>query len=288
MISSMTGYAECKFEFAWGVIIWKLRSVNHRGIEITLRTPEELRAFENSLRRCILGRIERGRIDATLMLAELDDATVGRQPDRKKIAELSAQSDLVRSVMPDAQQLSVREVLTWPDVVPVADLATDEISAQVLKALDTTLQMLIEIRKNEGAGIREFLDQKTAELNEMLDSAHGMIPAVETEFRTRMDEAIKKLNHEVDAARMEQEIAVMMIKADVSEELNRLKLHLNEVERILKEETVVGKRLGFLAQELQREANTLASKAAHHPLNVLMVDAKVVIDQVREQAQNIE
>ena len=288
MISSMTGYAERKFEFAWGAIIWKLKSLNHRGVEIMLRTPDELRVFETSFRRLISGHIARGRVDATLVLTHLDDETVSRLPDRQKIAALSAQSDVVRSIIPDAQPLSVREVLTWPDVVPVADLATDEICRQVTDALDSTLDELAEVRHIEGRGIHEFLNQKTVELRQLLDAARTMIPAVEAEFRSRISEAIEKFSLEVDAVRLEQEIAILMIKGDVSEELNRMELHLNEIERVLTEETVVGKRLGFLVQELHREANTLASKATHYPLNTLMVDARVVIDQVREQALNIE
>ena len=289
MISSMTGFAQRTAKTDAGEFCWEIRSVNHRTIDIFLRLPEPYRIVEPEVRQLILKRFSRGRIDAVLKPgvnnSDLSKGTVNEEV----VQSLISNANVVRGhLLEDSKGLTVAEVLKWPGVLVPLEQNEDKLREAVLHSLALTLDALAESRQNEGLAIRKLLLKQIKTLYEYMRKAQQLIPDAENEYKSRISEKLDKVDVVAEPGRLEQEIVIQLLKMDVKEEIERFGLHLAECENVLNEDGSIGKRLDFIAQELFREVNSLSSKSSYYPLNSLVVDMKVAIEQIREQTQNLQ
>ena len=285
----MTGFAQRTAKTDAGEFCWEIRSVNHRTIDIFLRLPEPYRIVEPEVRQLILKRFSRGRIDAVLKPgvnnSDLSKGTVNEE----LVQGLISNANVVRGYLPeDSRELTVAEVLKWPGVLVPLEQNEDKLREAVLHSLDLTLDALAESRQSEGQAIRKLLHAQIKTLYEYMHKAQQLIPDAENEYKSRISEKLGKVDVVAEPGRLEQEIVIQLLKMDVKEEIERFGLHLAECEKVLNEDGSIGKRLDFIAQELFREVNSLTSKSSYYPLNSLVVDMKVAIEQIREQTQNLQ
>lgn len=287
MIRSMTAFAREGRDTPWGTLTWELRSVNHRYLDIGLRLPEELRGLEPAVRERLAARLERGKVDATLKY-QPKELTAALALDTEAARTLLRAGDEVRTLNPSLAPLSVADVLRWPGVLKTTTADADALTQAALAALDGTIAQLTEARAREGKRLAQLIADRLRTVRERVEAVAAILPELTTLFRARLAERLAELKQNVDAARLEQEIVLYAQRADVTEEIDRLRTHCTEVERLIGRDQPVGRRLDFLMQELNREANTLGSKATDMRLTTTAVDLKVLIEQMREQVQNIE
>ena len=288
MIASMTGFARRVEKTQWGEITWNIRSLNHKSLDVSMQVPEPFRALESQCRRAIVESFSRGRIDASLSVTRTGADSDTPLLDEAALQSLLSYANSVRQWAPDAAPLSITEILRWPGVVNTDAEPEQELAQSVVATLGQTLADLTNDRQREGALVKAILVEKLEQFKTGSKEARQLIPAAQRNLQDRMVEKLGELDLEVDPGRWEQEIGLVLVKLDVVEEADRLDLHVAEFERVLTEESVVGKRLGFILQELGREVNTLGSKSMYYPLNALMVEMKVILEQIREQIQNVE
>jgi uncharacterized protein (TIGR00255 family) len=287
MIQSMTGYAAASTESPYGALAIELRSVNSRFLDLQFRVAEELRAAEPMLREQIAARIARGKIDCRLSIGQPAQPAAPRL-NAPVLERLKVMEREVTRVFPAAAVLSVAELLRWPGVL--AEPATDEKAARtILEALvRRTLDELCAARSREGAKLAAILLGRVAEMRKRLAEVAPLVPEAVAAHRARLAERLREVLDTGVEERIRTEVALFAAKSDVDEEITRLATHLDEVERVLAQGGAAGKRLDFLAQELNREANTLASKAAGLRIADCALELKLLIEQIREQVQNIE
>ncbi len=297
-VLSMTGYAGASFATPLGKASIELRAVNARFLDLTLKVADDLRAFEPLLRSRIGARLSRGKVECRVGLqqsarsdsARLNPATLSL------LARLEAD---VRRAMPQAAALSVAEALAWPGVLEVPPLDADALQEALLAALDQALDQLQESRAREGAAAAEGLRSRCGSISRIVDRLHVRLPelraAVERRLSERLTQALSTplaaaaaMTREDVAERIRQEVTLYGLRADVDEELSRLATHVAEVRRVLDAGGGVGRRLDFLMQELNREANTIGSKATAIDLAQSAIELKLLIEQMREQVQNLE
>ena len=288
MIRSMTGYAAAAADSPRGTLSLELRSVNARFLDLQFRVAEELRSLEPRLRDLILARVARGKIDCRLFL---NDKDVPQRPQRlntEAIARLKSLAAEAQKTFPDAAPLRVADVLRWPGVVaePEGDEETLRVIAERL--CQAALDQLVAAREREGAKLAASIGERTAAMRRRIEEVAPLVPQSLAAYQARLAERLREALGTADDDRVRAELAVFAAKVDVDEELERLRAHLAEAERTLKQGGAVGKRLDFIAQELNREANTLASKAASQPLSDCALELKLLVEQIREQVQNIE
>jgi uncharacterized protein (TIGR00255 family) len=287
MTLSMTAFARRAAETSVGTLVWELRSVNHRYLDASLRLPDELRAIEGGVRELIAGRVHRGKVDATLKL-QPKDATAASTLDVAAARQLLAAGSEVRALAPDLAPLSAHEVLRWPGVLRVPALDADSLGNDALSLFQATLDELIAARAREGERLQALLEERLRAIETLLERLTVLLPEIARDYRARLEARLEEIRAQLDPTRLEQELVVYATRADVAEEVDRLSAHAAEVARVLKQRGQVGRRLDFLMQELNREANTLASKSVDLRLTNIAVELKVLIDQMREQVQNIE
>jgi uncharacterized protein (TIGR00255 family) len=304
MIQSMTGYAAASADSPRGRLSLELRSVNSRFLDLQFRIAEELRSLEPALRESIVARISRGKVDCRLYLNDSAGAGTAQALDPEAVARLKALSEQARKAFPDAAPLRVADILRWPGMVsePMPD---DERTYEIARALcREALEELLAARAREGAKLATVILERVAAMRSRVEAVAPLVPQSIAAYRAKIEERLKEALATADDERIRSEIALFASKVDIDEELERLRAHLAEVERTLGEGSArgspgsspsgsprsspVGKRLDFLAQELNREANTLASKAASAPVADCALELKLLIEQVREQVQNIE
>ena len=287
MISSMTGFARRIEKTQWGAIQWEARSLNHRGLDVSFRLPDTLISLEPECRRILSARINRGRIDAFLRLdrSETDASTFGLNTNVLK--EFLAHAENVRQFTPESSPISVNEVLKWPGILIANEEESTELNQIILDTFEELVSELDNDRVREGERIQTLLIEKVEELKQFQVQLVEMVSDAEAAERDRLKTKLAGLDFEIDADRVAHEIAIALIKSEVNEEVDRFQVHLNELERVLLEENIAGKRLGFLLQELGREVNTISAKSAYVPLSTLLVDVKVTLEQIREQIQNV-
>jgi uncharacterized protein (TIGR00255 family) len=287
MTRSMTGFARCEQRHAAGVLIWELRAVNHRYSEIVLRLPEELRVLEPGARELIGAHIVRGKVEATLRFRPAEGA-VTLHVNRALLSAVLAQARELGATISNPAPLDPVRLLGWPGVVsePEQDLAPVQEAALALLA--EALRALGASREREGDRIRTLLLERCANLQVWVARVRTRLPEVQAALRERLLKRVAQLVATPDAARLEQELVMLAQRLDVDEELDRLGAHVAEVEHVLQRDEPVGRRLDFLMQELNREANTLASKAQDTETTRVAVEVKVLIEQMREQVQNLE
>lgn len=288
MIYSMTGFATTTRETPLGLFSLELRSVNNRFLDIQFRMPDDFRKLEPAMRECLTSQLSRGKVECRLSYASPVNMDDGQQLDQVLLEKLLQLDQTIRTRHPAAQPLSVAEILNWPGMMG-NDLASDEALSQTcLEQLQSTLDELKSSRTREGQKLQTLLLERTQQMRQLMQDAAPRIPALlaafEEKLRTRIEEALGALEED----RIRQEITLFAGKIDVDEELSRLHTHLDEVDRILKKGGVVGKRLDFMMQELNREANTLGSKSVDLEISRISMELKVLIEQMREQVQNIE
>ena len=284
----MTGYAAAAADSPRGTLSLELRSVNARFLDLQFRVAEELRSLEPRLRDLILARVARGKIDCRLFL---NDKDVPQRPQRlnaEAIARLRSLAAEAQKTFPDAAPLRVADVLRWPGVVaePEGDEETLRVIAERL--CQAALDQLVAAREREGAKLAASIGERIAAMRRRIEEVAPLVPQSLAVYQARLAERLREALGTADDDRVRAELAVFAAKVDVDEELERLRAHLAEAERTLKQGGAVGKRLDFIAQELNREANTLASKAASQPLSDCALELKLLVEQIREQVQNIE
>jgi len=288
MIASMTGFARRESNGSWGTLVCELRSVNHRFLEAGFRLPDELRAAEGELRARLARQLRRGKVDCSVSYRRPIAVGGALEIDAAALTRLAGAVDEVHRVLPDARATSALEVLRWPGVLREDGAGSEQLLAATHALFDATLAELMAARAREGERLRELLEQRCAALEVLVTTVHGRVPQVRARVRARLDERLAELGAAVERERIEQELALLVQRLDVDEELERLRGHIVEVRRVIAGSEPAGRRLDFLMQELNREANTLSSKSQDLETTRSAVDMKVLIEQMREQVQNAE
>ncbi|MBK1673728.1 YicC family protein [Ectothiorhodospira shaposhnikovii] len=288
MIRSMTGFARCESSGDVGTLAWELRSVNHRYLDVSTRLPEELRSLEGPVRERVTARLGRGKVECTLRFRKADSADNTLEINDDLAKELITTAVKVEHWMMNAARMSAMEILRWPGVVRQSEPDLQPVHAAALSLLDQALEALIDHRAREGAHIHGLLESRCRAIGEQVAQVRARRPEVVTALRERLRTRIGELGVDLEPGRLEQELALQAQKLDVAEELDRLDGHVKEVLACLRRDEPVGRRLDFLMQEFNREANTLGSKANDMETTQASVELKVLIEQMREQIQNIE
>jgi len=287
MIHSMTAFARAEQAGANGTLSWELRSVNHRYLEPHLRLPDALRDLEGAVREALRNGLSRGKVECTLRFAE-DSAGKPLQVDRERAAQLVAAAESVASLIKHPAPLNPLEVLSWPGVL-VADAADPQaLNKAALALFKQALDELQQSRSREGIELAKLLNERLDSIDGEVAALRELVPQMLAMQRQKILDRSAELQAELDPQRLEQELVILAQKSDVAEELDRLSTHVGEVRRVLKSGGAAGRRLDFLMQELNREANTLGSKAFDTRSTQAAVNLKVLIEQMREQVQNIE
>ncbi|RUO39421.1 YicC family protein [Pseudidiomarina aestuarii] len=287
MIQSMTGYARHEMKAEWGNAVWEMRSVNQRFLETYFRLPESFRSLENNLRERLRKQLQRGKVECSLRLT----IEQGGQ------TSLNLNEELAKSVISSANWVANQsasavlnpiDVLRWPGVVAQQEDDMDTIQADVLTAFETTLAEFIENRESEGAALQRLLEERLEGVSERAGFVRTHMPEVMKWQRERLMTRLEEAKVELDPQRLEAEMVMLAQKVDVAEELDRLDAHVKETQKILRKGGACGRRLDFMMQEFNREANTLGSKSINADITAAAVDLKVLIEQMREQIQNVE
>lgn len=292
MILSMTGYATASAELDSGSLTLELRAVNHRYLDVQLRMPDELRGFEGALREAINAQLQRGKVDCRINYAARG-AQSGAALNRDLLQQLAAWSREVQDALPDARSLGVADVLRWNGVLETPGASADELRSALLDLLQEALQEFSASRAREGEKLKDFLLQRVEKIEALRNGVMPHVPAAiaayEQKLAARLRDALQDTTlQDIWDERIRQEITLFASKIDVDEELSRLASHLAEMRRILAQGGAVGKRLDFLMQELNREANTLGSKSVDAEVSRSAMEMKILIEQMREQIQNLE
>ena len=288
MIRSMTGFARRERQGPWGTLVCELRTVNHRYLEASLRLPDELKALDNEVRQAIAAALRRGKVDANLYLKSAAGTQRSLELDTQLLDQLVARVEQVRGTLKYPASVSPIELLRWPGIVRETEVDIRPVLTAALELLREALSELNETRLREGQRIRELLLTRCTTMRTQVQSVRERLPEVSKRMRDRIVERIAQLGTTPDPERLEQELVLYSHKMDVDEELDRLGAHLEEVTSSLNSPEPAGRRLDFLMQELNREANTLSSKSQDSETTRAAVDIKVMIEQMREQVQNVE
>jgi uncharacterized protein (TIGR00255 family) len=260
MIASMTGFARREVTGPWGTLICELRSVNHRFLECGFRLPDEVRALEPEFRQIATRELKRGKVDCTVSFRPTHGAEIALDVDTQALERVLARVKEVASALP-GHTVNVMDVLKWPGVVREDNTGSDEVVAAARKVFTDTVAELSAARAREGVRLRELIEQRCTSLETLVGQARTRLPEVQTRVRERLNERLAELKAQVDQERLEQELALLLQRLDVDEELDRLTGHIAEIRRITAASEPAGRRLDFLMQELNREANTLSSKS---------------------------
>ncbi len=288
MIRSMTGFARAEMTTPQGQLLWEVRSINHRYLEVQLKLPDFCRPLETDLRQLATSQLGRGRVEASLSLRAAEGRAPAARLNVPLVRQLAGHLHAVAGELRSASAVSPLDVLRWPGVLEQEEQDPTTLFPLVLQSFETVVTDLNGARSREGARIHDMLERRLTEIEANVAAVVGRIPAVLARIRERMAERVAALGVPANPDRLELEIVLLAQKLDVSEELDRLTAHLAEFRDNLRSGEPVGRRLDFLIQELNREANTLASKSADAETTRHAVDTKVLIEQIREQVQNVE
>ena len=288
MTYSMTGFANRDSSAPHGELSWELRSVNHRFLEVQFKLPEGLRRHERDFRELVAEKISRGKVDAALLY----------RPAASTVADIEVNDTLAKRVIDHAEKLhrTIRgssginpmDILRWPGVIEEPKEDVDALLEPVTELLAEALDSLVDARRREGERIDEMLESRIEQISTMVAEIRSRLPEVTDNMRQKVAERARSLDAKIDPERLEQELVLLAQKLDVAEELDRLDAHVEETRTALKMDAPIGRRLDFLMQEFNREANTLASKSGDSGTSAIAVDLKVLIEQMREQVQNVE
>ena len=281
----MTAYAAAERQTAWGTLGCELRAVNHRFLELGTRLPDELRALEPALRERVSARVSRGKLDLTMRLRT--DAQHALGVDEAALERLSALVQSLQSRFPGLTT-EVTGLLQLPGVLQGPQVDAEALQAEALALLDEVLAQFLEARRREGDKLAAVIAERVDGIKQVVAHVRAMMPAIREGQRAKLEARVADLEQPLDPGRLEQELVLWLQKLDVEEELDRLDSHIEEIGRVMAADGPVGRRLDFLLQEFNREANTLGSKSVDRRSSQAAVELKVLIDQVREQVQNLE
>jgi uncharacterized protein (TIGR00255 family) len=288
MLHSMTGFARESVETARGTLTWEIRAVNHRYLDVQFKLPEDLRPKEQAFRQQASATLGRGKIECGLYFRRAVDQQTEMQIDTDLVELLGRRLSELSGKLPATAAINPVEILRWPGVMKQPEIDAEPLFGEAATLLDTALAAINVMRQSEGRRIEDMLESRCAEIEGIAKTVRKRMPEVLAASRLKQRERIEKLDVVADPARLEVELALIAQKIDVDEELDRLESHLVEIRDAIAGEKAVGRRLDFLMQELNREANTLGSKSADTETTKAAVDLKVLIEQMREQIQNVE
>jgi len=292
MIRSMTAFASAETDTPWGALAFELRSVNHRYLELNPRLPEELRAIEPALRERAAAKLTRGKVDVNLRFRPVDAAAGQMQVDEGMLDKLERAAGQIATRFP-AVSVNFTELLAWPGVLKREELDQEGLRQAALDLLESALDDMLATRQREGERLGVFLRERLDAVARTVAEVRGCLPDIRAALRARLESRLEEIRQPADAGRvepgrLEQELVLQLSRIDVDEELDRLTAHIAEARRVLALPDAVGRRLDFLMQEFNREANTLGSKSVDQRTTQAAVELKVLIEQMREQVQNIE
>ncbi|MBC3996942.1 YicC family protein [Morganella morganii] len=287
MIRSMTAFARQEVKRPWGTAAWELRSVNQRYLETYIRLPEQLRSLEPVIRERLRQRLTRGKVECNLRFDLSSNAQSGLNMNEDLAKQLVAAANWVKNYSHEGE-INPLEILRWPGVMSAQEQDLDTISEELLAALDDTITAFIDAREREGAALKTLIEQRLDGVTEAVRKVRAQMPDILLWQRERLQSKLDDAQIQVDPNRLEQELILLAQRIDVAEELDRLDAHVKETHNILKKKEAVGRRLDFMMQEFNRESNTLASKSINADITSSAIELKVLIEQMREQIQNIE
>lgn len=288
MTRSMTAFARHEAQTDLGTLSWEIRSVNHRYLEVGFRLDESFRSLEMAMRKHVSDTLSRGKVEVTLRYKAPE-----QQQDALEINQALAETVVSRyqqlaSLSDVAAPLDMMKVLQWPGVIQTESLDQEALATLVMQSLQEALADLVATREREGAALQTMIEQRCQQISDIAAQVRDLMPTILETQRNKLQEKVQELAVNLEPERLEQEVVLLAQKSDVAEELDRLQSHVKEVEHVLKRDEPIGRRLDFLMQELNREANTLGSKSIDTGTTRFSVDLKVLIEQMREQIQNIE
>jgi uncharacterized protein (TIGR00255 family) len=288
MIFSMTGFAALERETASGILIIELRSVNHRYLELQLKLDDNVRSFEPLVRELVAAKLGRGKVECRMSLMQRASQAKQAQLDDAVLQQLAQMAATVQQHFPQSQPLGVADILRWPGVLLSDSLNHEALAGEIQASLTQALQDLADSRSREGAKLKALILERLSEMGQQIAQVKPLLPLQIKAYQERLTAKFQETMKNVDEERIGQELILFAQRIDVDEELTRLTAHMSEVKRILDANGAAGKRLDFLMQELNREANTLGSKSVSTEVTQVSMALKVLIEQMREQIQNIE
>jgi uncharacterized protein (TIGR00255 family) len=288
MTNSMTGFATADCSTKYGDLVWELRTVNHRYLETQFKLPDGFRVLEPALRDIAASKLKRGKLDASLQFRAATQAKTELKINAALAKQVIRQAENLAREIDDPEEFSGLDILRWPGVVTEDAIDTTELFQPVQDLLSAALDSLCAARAREGARIQAMLEERLEQIAILSGQVRARMPEVLAGIRERVLERARSLEARIDDDRLEQELVMLAQKMDVAEELDRIDAHVEETRGAFAMEGVVGRRLDFLMQEFNREANTLGSKSADPATTKAAVDLKVLIEQLREQVQNVE
>ena len=287
MPRSMTAFARNTIDFPWGSVTCELRSVNHRFLETGFRLPETLRQVEMSLREIARKKLSRGKVDCSIQLAfNSADSTVS--PDLMLAKQYIDIAQQLAKQIDNPAAISPLDIMRWPGVLKEQDVESEHLQTAAIETFKATVIQLLEGRQREGDKLADMIEQRLVGIQEQLTIVRENLPDILAHQRARLEEKMVDMKSQLDEGRLEQEMVIIANRTDVDEELDRLDVHIAEIRRVLESSDSIGRRLDFLMQELNREANTLGSKSIAGVTTQASVELKVLIEQMREQIQNLE
>ena len=284
----MTAFARREEQTDQGDLTWEIRSVNHRYLETSLRLDERFRPLEMKIKKLFSGKLARGKVDASLRFKSADSQSASLNIDKALAKSVVAHCDDLAMLTTRPAPVDMIKVLQWPGVLQAETLDQEALNKAVLSSLDIAIDELITTRKTEGAALQEMIEQRCTAINDIAIDVRQRMPEILEQHRQRLADKVTEMQVTLDPERLEQEMVMLAQKSDVAEELDRLQSHVTEVQNVLQRNEPTGRRLDFLMQELNREANTLGSKSINTETTRHTVELKVLIEQMREQIQNIE
>ena len=288
MLHSMTGFARQSLEWSLGTLTWEIRAVNHRYLDVSFKLPDDLRPNEQVFRQKVNDKLKRGKVECVFNFRRAFDAATAIQLDDDLVGLLASRVAEIDKRLPQAGSTSAIEILRWPGVVRQAEIDVEPLFSEAAALLDTTIDAIAAMRASEGIRIAAMIESRCRDIEKISAAVRKRMPEVLEAVRTKQRERIEKLDIDADSDRLEMELALIAQKIDVDEEVDRLDSHVKEIRDTLTKKEPVGRRLDFLMQELNREANTLGSKSADTETTKAAVELKVLIEQMREQIQNVE
>lgn len=287
MIRSMTSFARVESSQNWGTLVWEIRTVNHRYLEPHFRLPESMREIEPRLRELLRKTLSRGKVECSLKLIYHEGGDQ-LKVNQDMLGQLQAALALVEGVITKTKPANALEVLRWPGVLEQAGTDTTQIHNDAVEAFAKALTQVQETRAREGGALKQFIEQRLVGIGQEITVVRSFMPELLQAQRDKINQRLLDAKIELDQNRLEQELVFLAQKSDVEEELDRLEIHIKEVTRLISSKDAVGRRLDFLMQELNREANTLGSKAIGVEVTQSAINLKVLIEQMREQICNLE
>ena len=287
MPKSMTAFARITEQCDWGNASWEIRSVNHRYLETHFRMPDTLRELEMPLRELTRKHLQRGKVDISLQL-QISSGNDGLDLNTALTEKVIQASEQITAKMHNPAPTSPFEVLRWPGVLQEPEVDQEKLKADLLDMFENTLGQLNQCRQKKKKKLQTIIEQRLNAIEGQVATVRQLLPELLTAQKQKLQDRLAEVSANLDNDRLEQEMVILAQKSDVDEELDRLDTHVCEIRRVLSKGEPAGRRLDFLMQELNREANTLGSKSISGATTQSAIELKVLIEQIREQIQNIE